>query len=86
MGSGGVRVGASYDNAQQDTGAKDNPRKVEEETYNGEEDRGKIINPRETLTEEANVPKDSVSASDNARFNKAAITLTKLILDLKIRS
>ena len=37
-GSGGVRSGASYDNAQQDTGAKDNPRQVVEEHYTGEED------------------------------------------------
>ena len=38
MGSGGIRSGASYDNAQQDTGSKDNPRKVIEEEYTGETD------------------------------------------------
>jgi len=83
MGSGGIRTGSSYDNAQQDTGAKDNPRKQEIEEYGGEEDRG-VLNPRDTKTEEAeSVPKDSVSASDNSRFNKAAVTITKLIFDLK---
>jgi ribosomal protein L44E len=30
-GAGGVRSGAAYDNAQQDTGTKDNPREVKEE-------------------------------------------------------
>lgn len=37
-GSGGVRSGAAYDNAQQDTGQKDNPREVKDEKYTGEED------------------------------------------------
>ncbi len=37
-GSGGIRVGAAYDNAQQDTGQKDNPRKVIQEKYTGQED------------------------------------------------
>ena len=34
-GSGGIRSGASYDNAQQDTGIKDNPRKVIMVEYEG---------------------------------------------------
>jgi hypothetical protein len=38
MGSGGIRNGAAYDNAQQDTSAKDQPRKVVEEKYTGEID------------------------------------------------
>jgi hypothetical protein len=83
MGSGGIRSGASYDNAQQDTGAKDNPRKQTIDEYSGEEDRG-VLNPRDTETEEAKtVPKDAISASDNARFNKASLILNKLLFDLK---
>jgi hypothetical protein len=39
-GSGGIRTGAAYDNAQQDTAAKDNPRVVIEENYTGGEDTG----------------------------------------------
>jgi|APSaa5957512535_1039671.scaffolds.fasta_scaffold00133_43 hypothetical protein len=37
-GSGGVRAGAAYETSQQDTGAKDNPRKTEERPYTGGED------------------------------------------------
>jgi hypothetical protein len=75
-GSGGIRTGASYDNAQQDTGQKDNPRKVKEEEYTGEEDRG-------SLNEKYSGEEDTVSGTTTAFYNKTTLILNKLNLDLK---
>jgi len=75
-GSGGIRTGASYDNAQQDTGQKDNPRKVEEEEYSGEEDRGSL-NPKYAGEE------DTVTGASRGNYNKATLILNDLLLQLK---
>jgi len=75
-GAGGIRTGSSYDNAQQDTGQKDNPRKVKEEEYSGEEDRG-------NLNEKYSGEEDTVSGSSTENYNKASIELAKLLFDLK---
>jgi hypothetical protein len=75
-GAGGIRTGASYDNSQQDTGQKDNPRKVEEENYTGEEDRGNL-NPKYSGEN------DTVSGASTENYNKSAVELLKLLLDIK---
>ena len=75
-GSGGIRTGASYDNAQQDTGQKDNPRRVEEEEYSGEEDRGNL-NPKYAGEE------DTVTGASRGNYNKATLILNDLLLQLK---
>ena len=79
-GSGGVRVGAAYDNAQQGTGQKDDPRVEEQENYSGEEDRG----PKQKEPKYSGV-KDVVTGSSNENYNKSVLDLLKIQFDLKKR-
>jgi hypothetical protein len=79
-GSGGVRVGAAYDNAQQGTGQKDDPRVEEQEEYSGEEDRG----PKQK-TPKYSGERDIVTGSSNENYNKSILDLLKIQFDLKKR-
>ena len=79
-GSGGVRVGAAYDNSQQGTGQKDDPRVEEEEEYTGEEDRG----PRQKEPRYSGEG-DTVTGSSIGNYNKSILDLLKLQFDLKKR-
>jgi hypothetical protein len=78
-GSGGVRAGASYDNSQQDTGAKDNPRVVIEEDYAGGEDTGNNSRNREDEDKEAAKEQETPKG-----LSKATIILDTLNLKLKL--
>jgi len=75
-GAGGIRTGASYDNSQQDTGQKDNPREVKEENYTGEEDRGNL-NPKYSGED------DTVSGASTENYNKATVKMLELLADIK---
>ena len=77
-GSGGIRVGGAYDNSQQGTGQKDDPRVGEEEEYTGEGDRG----PRQKEPKYSGED-DTVTGSSVENYNKSILDLLKLQFDLK---
>ena len=79
-GSGGIRVGGAYDNSQQGTGQKDDPRVGEEEEYTGEGDRG----PRQKEPKYSGED-DTVTGSSVGNYNKSILDLLKLQFDLKKR-
>ena len=79
-GAGGVRVGAAYDNAQQGTGQKDDPRVEEQENYSGEEDRG----PKQKEPKYSG-ESDTVTGTSNENYNKSVLDLLKIQFDLKKR-
>ena len=79
-GSGGIRVGGAYDNSQQGTGQKDDPRVEEQENYSGEEDRG----PKQKEPKYSG-ESDTVTGTSNENYNKSVLDLLKIQFDLKKR-